>query len=77
MYTDIGMLPEIEKAREIAYKYLNARKRLEVFFDNVPQELCMSSVEELSDKKVEAWLAIFNLTKEPVTIPEKRGRDEQ
>ena len=74
MYMDSGMLPEVEKAREIAYKYLDARKRLKVFFENVPRELCMSSVEDLTDKKVEAWLAIFNLTKEPTTILRRRER---
>uniref|UniRef100_A0A6M3K5K7 Uncharacterized protein n=1 Tax=viral metagenome TaxID=1070528 RepID=A0A6M3K5K7_9ZZZZ len=61
MYTDSGMLPEVEKAREIAYPISDPQERLKVFFKNVPQRLCLSSVDELDDKKIEAWLSIFNL----------------
>lgn len=61
MYTNKGFLPEVERARKIALLRSNPRGRLEVFFHNLTQKVCMLEVKEMKYKILQAYLNFFYL----------------
>jgi hypothetical protein len=64
MYVNKGFLFEVEKARKIALRLSNPERRLETFFLNLEQKVCIYQISKLKGNMFKGYLNFFFLNEE-------------